>query len=83
MKTLLKTLGSFWRRSPLPPRVFPHSGYKVIDPSTLIEEERLPHYDKHIFYPVRIGDIFQNQYQVVSKLGFGSNSTVWFCHDLV
>ena len=35
-----------------------------------------------MFYPVCIGEVFEDRYQVLGKLGFGSNSTVWFCRDL-
>ncbi|EXJ86262.1 hypothetical protein A1O1_06632 [Capronia coronata CBS 617.96] len=35
-----------------------------------------------MFYPVRLGDVFQSGYQVVAKLGFGTASTVWLCRDL-
>ena len=35
------------------------------------------------FYPVRIGQVFESRYQVVSKMGYGSTSTVWLGRDLV
>lgn len=47
-----------------------------------IEEERMPAFDRGLFYPVKLGDVFRSRYQVLSKLGFGANSTVWFCRDL-
>ena len=46
-----------------------------------VEEETLPSYDPEEFYPVHIGDVFKGKYQVLGKLGFGANSTVWLCHD--
>lgn len=42
----------------------------------------MPAFGKHLFYPVKLGDVFNARYQVLSKLGFGANSTVWFCRDL-
>lgn len=66
----------------LAPRTFPSSGFKTIDPSIKFEEETLPFYDPRIFYPVRLGEIFQGRYQVVAKLGWGAHSTIWLCHDL-
>ncbi|KAE8310540.1 hypothetical protein BDV41DRAFT_384661 [Aspergillus transmontanensis] len=42
----------------------------------------MPGYDRGLYYPVKLGDIFCSRYQVLSKLGFGANSTVWFCRDL-
>ncbi|CEL00638.1 hypothetical protein ASPCAL00236 [Aspergillus calidoustus] len=53
----------------LEPRVFPSSGFDVIDISTKIEEETLP-------------EVLNSRYQVLTKLGFGSASTVWLCQDL-
>jgi hypothetical protein len=46
------------------------------------EEECLPDYEPEQFYPVSIGDTVKSRYHVIGKLGFGANSTVWFCRDL-
>ncbi|KAI0105551.1 kinase-like protein [Nemania sp. FL0031] len=71
------------RKSPqLRPRVFPKSGFETIDPSQRIEEECMSIYKPELFYPVRLGQVFQNRYQVVAKLGFGSSATIWLGHDL-
>ncbi|XP_028260694.1 SRSF protein kinase 2-like isoform X2 [Parambassis ranga] len=35
------------------------------------------------YYPVEIGAIFVDRYQVVKKLGWGHFSTVWLCWDMV
>ncbi|KAB8270696.1 kinase-like protein [Aspergillus minisclerotigenes] len=64
------------------PRVFPDSGFHSLDSTAKFEEETLPDYLEERYYPVRIGEIFNSQYQVVTKLGFGSSSTVWLCRDL-
>ena len=45
------------------------------------EEERLPGYEVDQFYPVSIGDTINLRYHVIGKLGYGANSTVWFCRD--
>lgn len=42
----------------------------------------MPAYDRGLYYPVKLGDVFCSRYQVLSKSGFGANSTVWFCRDL-
>ncbi|PWY89520.1 kinase domain protein, partial [Aspergillus sclerotioniger CBS 115572] len=42
----------------------------------------LPSYSKEHYYPDRIGEVLNSQYQIVTKLGFGSSSTVWLCRDL-
>jgi serine/threonine-protein kinase SRPK3 len=47
-----------------------------------IEEETIPDYVASRYYPVRIGEVFQDRYQVVSKLGFGACSTAWLARDV-
>jgi hypothetical protein len=47
-----------------------------------IEEETLMQYRPERFLPVRVGDILHSRYRVVAKLGFGTSSTVWLCHDI-
>ena len=66
----------------LAPREFPKTGFEAIDPSQKIEEERLPFYNPEDYYPVRIGMVFEQRYQIVAKLGYGTSSTVWLSHDL-
>ncbi|MEQ2242124.1 hypothetical protein ILYODFUR_032612, partial [Ilyodon furcidens] len=34
------------------------------------------------YYPVEIGEIFVDRYQVLKKLGWGHFSTVWLCWDM-
>ncbi|KAL3491730.1 kinase-like domain-containing protein [Aspergillus germanicus] len=54
---------------------------KYIPMETLVEEETLPHYDFSHFYPVKIGDAYQDRYQVIGKLGYGAYFTSWLCRD--
>lgn len=63
-------------------RVFPTSGFEVIDPAEEVEEETLPTYDVGKYYPVRLGEVLDGRYQVVAKLGYGVTSTVWLGRDL-
>lgn len=67
----------------LQPRVFPCSGWDIIDPALKIEEESIPSYKSENFYPARIGEVLNRRYQLVGKLGYGSSATVWLCRDLV
>ncbi|KXJ86672.1 serine threonine protein kinase, CMGC group [Microdochium bolleyi] len=47
-----------------------------------VKEECFPDYVASRYYPVRLGDVLSDQYQVVGKLGFGASSTVWLARDL-
>ncbi|KAM3529348.1 hypothetical protein MY4038_005465 [Beauveria bassiana] len=64
------------------PRQFPTTGFEVVDPAQKIEEERLPLYVRDEYYPMRIGEVVHEHYQVVAKLGYGTSSTVWLARDL-
>lgn len=69
-------------RARLQPRIFPTSGFETVAESTRFEEQMLSYYDRHTFYPVQIGEVLNEHYQVVAKLGWGTTSTVWLAHDL-
>ncbi|PWY83720.1 kinase-like protein [Aspergillus sclerotioniger CBS 115572] len=64
------------------PRVFPTTGFEIIDPTEEIEEETLPTYRAEKYYPVRLGEVLDGQYQILAKLGYGVTSTVWLARDL-
>lgn len=49
--------------------------------NTRVNEERVPGYDANDFYPARLGDVFNRRHEVVSKLGYGTRSTVWLARD--
>ncbi|OGM43262.1 hypothetical protein ABOM_008629 [Aspergillus bombycis] len=65
------------------PRVFPPAGLILLDTSLKIEEETLPTYQPEKYYPTQIGEVLDNRYQVLAKLGYGVTSTVWFGRDLI
>lgn len=46
------------------------------------EQEDPQDYCKGGYHPVKIGDLFNNRYHVIRKLGWGHFSTVWLCWDL-
>lgn len=46
-----------------------------------IEEERSPGYDPGKYYPARIGEAI-GKYRIISKLGWGTNSTAWLAKDI-
>jgi len=78
-RLLLRSYGPYHNSSINPPR-----GIATKSPVTdkPFEEERLPDYEVEQFYPVNIGDTIKSRYHVIGKLGYGANSTVWFCRDL-
>jgi len=53
-----------------------------VHPSNLIDEETFADYRPEEYYPVTLGEIFQDRYKIIGKLGYGSASTVWLCRDL-
>ncbi|KAK5111488.1 hypothetical protein LTR62_004941 [Meristemomyces frigidus] len=48
-----------------------------------IEEETAFDYHRREFYPVWIGMIIKERYEVLAKLDWGSAATTWFCKDQV
>lgn len=46
------------------------------------EQEDASQYCRGGYHPVIIGDVFDNRYRVVRKLGWGHFSTVWLCKDI-
>lgn len=65
------------------PRVFPTSGFKLLDQSIELEEETLPNYQPEKYYPVNQGEVFNDRYQTLAKIGYGVTSTVWLAKDLM
>ena len=49
--------------------------------SQRIEEQTLPFYHQRRYYPVKIGQIFNTRYRIITKLGYGAYSTVWLAWD--
>lgn len=64
------------------PQKCPTTGFDLLDPHQPIEEETLLDYKAHRYYPVHLGDIFKDRYQVLTKLGYGACSTTWLARDL-
>ncbi|KAI1820822.1 kinase-like domain-containing protein [Xylaria intraflava] len=64
------------------PRIFPNRGFDLVDKDQPMEEEAMQEYKPEHFYPVRLGEVFNDRFQTVTKLGYGSCSTIWLARDL-
>ncbi|PKY07214.1 protein kinase [Aspergillus campestris IBT 28561] len=73
----LPRLGRRWT-----PLDFSNPNFVRIPEYHKIEEETLPDYTASWYYPTQIGEVIQERYQVVGKLGFGSTSTAWLARDM-
>jgi serine/threonine-protein kinase SRPK3 len=73
----LPQLGRTWK--PLP---FSSLNFVHLPADQKIEEETIPDYVASRYYPVRIGEVLKERYQVVGKLGFGASSTAWLARDM-
>lgn len=81
---ILRILRSLYHKAPLEPLIFPETGFQVLADDQLVEEDYFEDdFQAGQFYPVKIGDVYHDKYQVLGKLGFGSTSTVWLAHNLL
>lgn len=81
----MAVLSSLWRlmggsvKEPGPQLLkFSSVGFELLPLDMKVDEEA---YDLSRYYPTRIGDIIEDKYQIVGKLGFGMGSTVWLAND--
>ncbi|KAJ5623337.1 CMGC/SRPK protein kinase [Penicillium lividum] len=67
------------------PAPFPaaKSGFEIVDDSVIFEEEKFSRFSQGLFYPVNIGDVLDDRYTIIGKLGYGLTSTVWLAGDLI
>lgn len=59
----------------------PSQSRKILPADVPIEEEKIPGYNPERFYPVNPGDLLNNRYKTVAKVGWGTTSTVWLARD--
>lgn len=70
------------RKLPVVRSWFPHPP-NIVPSNIVFEEEGVVIFREKRFYPVAIGAALHERYEVVGKLGFGTNSTIWLCKDLM
>ena len=49
-------------RSSIPSLVAP----SLVEPSVLVDEEQIPGYDASAYYPMRLGELLNDRYEVVT-----------------
>ena len=83
-----RLIAAFWHfarhlvREPEPQLLrFSNSNFKTLPSHLKVEEETHDALSKGKYYPIRIGDVIVNKYQVVGKLGYGIGSTVWLANE--
>jgi serine/threonine protein kinase len=83
LRNFLITRSLQFKRPPIPRGVITSArpSPTILSPDILIEEERIPGYNPKNFYPVNPGDLLNNRYRIVAKLGWGTTSTVWLAQD--
>ncbi|PYI17643.1 kinase-like protein [Aspergillus violaceofuscus CBS 115571] len=59
----------------------PHPG-PTIPRQEPVDEELCPDYDSATYYPAKPGEILEQRFQLLSKIGWGSQSTVWLARDI-
>ncbi|KAE8316139.1 kinase-like domain-containing protein [Aspergillus transmontanensis] len=62
---------------PLSPATAPR-----LDAHRRSEEENTPYYDPIRFYPAKLGSVLNGRYQLVTKVGYGTSSTIRLARDL-
>lgn len=69
------------REPDLQPVSFSNPNFTTLPSDVKVEEEAYDDSSKGKYYPARIGEIIVNKYQIVGKLGYGLESTVWLAND--
>lgn len=47
-----------------------------------VDEERYPGYNPASFYPANPGEVLAERFQLLVKIGWGSQSIVWLARDI-
>ncbi|RYP42677.1 hypothetical protein DL767_000046 [Monosporascus sp. MG133] len=66
-------------KSQAPPPIEEQQYYEP--PLEFGEIENFRYYNRGGFHPVDIGDVLNNRFEVIHKLGCGGFGIVWLCHD--
>ena len=55
---------------------------EILPADVLVEEERVPGYRSEFYYPANPGEVLNDRYKILTKVGWGTASTVWLAEDL-
>ncbi|OOF97048.1 hypothetical protein ASPCADRAFT_514091 [Aspergillus carbonarius ITEM 5010] len=77
--TSRRTIFSFTRKSPW--QIPPNSG-PPLPQQELVDEEVCPDYNPATFYPAVPGEVLAKKFQLHTKIGWGSQSTVWLARNI-
>ncbi|KAK4129481.1 hypothetical protein N657DRAFT_652860 [Parathielavia appendiculata] len=75
MRSVLKWARVLTRRAPLALLRFPTTGFEIISPEVVVEEQHVEKFKAGLFYPINIGDVPTSKCQILGRLGFGTTST--------
>ncbi len=76
MAHFIRKVRNSFRRTPSFPVSSPTTSVDVASDSVILEEDQLAVFKPGKYYPVNIGDVYDTKYRVLSKLRFGTTSTV-------
>ncbi|PYH78067.1 kinase-like protein [Aspergillus uvarum CBS 121591] len=83
--TVRKSLSAYYRLPARLPRVISSNSclrWASRAMSSFIgEENQSPNYDPRKYYPARVGETIARRDRILSKLGWGADSTVWLAKD--
>ncbi|CEL10251.1 Putative Serine/threonine protein kinase [Aspergillus calidoustus] len=82
LRSLLHALRRTPFERPWKPLNFSNPNFGRIAPGQIVEEETIPDYVASRYYPTQIGDLIQDRYQIIGKLGYGATSTAWLARDM-
>ena len=74
-----RTVFSFANKSPWQS---PLNSEPPIPQQELVDEEVCPDYNPASFYPAKPGEVLAKSFQLLVKIGWGSQSTVWLARDI-
>jgi serine/threonine-protein kinase SRPK3 len=51
--------------------------------SSFFDDEGIADYRPGVYFPIKLKEVLNDQYEVIDKLGWGHYSTVWLCRNRI